>query len=100
MIQTQIQWRRLGGITAVQTAITLTWVIYSLYLPDLLVQLGFAKQLAATLLIIEHGLEAASEPIFGAMSDRSQQKMGTRFPWIILGVVLASAFLIALPIIV
>jgi Na+/melibiose symporter-like transporter len=100
MIQTQIQWRRLGAITAVQSAITLTWVIYSLYLPGLLVQLGFAKELAATLLIIEHGLEAVIEPIFGAMSDRSQQKMGTRFPWISLGVILASAFLIALPIIV
>ena len=97
MTQTQIQWRRLGGIVAVQSSITLAWVIYSLYLPDLLVQLGFAKQLAGVLLIIEHALEALIEPIFGDLSDRSQWRIGTRFPWITLGIGLASACFILLP---
>lgn len=100
MTQTKIQWRRLSGVMAVQSSITLAWVIYSLYLPDLLVQLGFAKTMAATLLTIEHGLEALIEPIFGNLSDRSQRLKGSRFPWIILGVVLTSAFFIALPIVV
>ncbi len=99
MTQTEIQWRRLGGIVAMQGSITLAWVIYALYLPDLLVQLGFARQLAGTLLIIEHALEVLIEPIFGNLSDQSQQKIGTRFPWISLGVILASAFFLALPII-
>ena len=100
MTQSNIQWRRLAGIMAVQSSITLAWVIYSLYLPDLLIKLGFAKTLAGTLLIIEHGLEAAIEPIFGGLSDRSQGEIGSRFPWISLGVVLAASFFIALPIIV
>lgn len=100
MTQTNIQWRRLAGIMAVQSSITLGWVIYSLYLPDLLVQLGFAKTLAATLLMIEHGLEALIEPIFGHLSDRSQRLRGSRFPWIILGVVLTSAFFLGLPMVV
>ena len=97
MTQNQIQWRRLGGIVAVQSSITLAWVIYSLYLPDLLVQLGFAKQLAGVLLIIEHALETLIEPIFGDLSDRSQRQTGTRFPWITLGIGLASACFILLP---
>ncbi len=97
MTQTHIQWRRLGGIVAVQSSITLAWVIYSLYLPDLLVQLGFSKQLAGVLLVIEHALEVVIEPIFGNLSDRSQQQMGTRFPWITLGVGTASGFFILLP---
>lgn len=91
------QWQRLGGIVAVQSAMTLAWVTYSLYLPDLLVQLGFAKGLAGTLLIVEHFLEVIIEPVFGGLSDRSQNRIGSRLPWISLGVILASAFFIGLP---
>ena len=99
MTQTNIQWRRLWGIVAVQSSITLAWVIYSLYLPDLLVQLGFSKGLAGILLIIEHFLEVLIEPIFGGLSDHSQREIGTRFPWITFGVILASACFLALPMI-
>lgn len=98
-IQTNIQWRRLGGIVAVQGSVTLAWVIYSLYLPDLLVRLGFAKELAGTLLIIEHAIEVVVEPTFGYLTDRAAFGKGTRFPWIAIGIALASAFFIALPIV-
>lgn len=91
------QWRRLGGIVAVQSAMTLAWVVYGMYLPDLLVQLGFAKGLAGTLLIVEHFLEVIIEPVFGGLSDRSQNNIGSRLPLIGMGVVLASAFFIGLP---
>lgn len=97
MAQTSIQWGRISGIVAVQGSITLAWVIYALYLPDLLVQLGFAKSLAGTILIVEHILEIAIEPIFGGLSDRSFRDLGTREPLIRLGVVLASAFFLILP---
>lgn len=97
MNQTEIRWWRVGGITAVQGSITLGWVIYNLYLPVLLVQWGFSQELAGLLLIIENALEAVIEPIAGDASDRTQQLMGTRLPFIIAGVVLASALFMALP---
>lgn len=100
MKPTKILWTRLGGIVAVQGAITLAWVIYALYLPDLLIQLGFYPELAKLLLIIENALEAFIEPIFGHFSDQSQRKIGTRLPWINLGVLLASGLFIILPIMV
>ena len=99
MEENKIQWQKIRGIVAVQGSITLSWVIYSLYLPDLLVQLGFTKALAGTILIIEHFLEMAIEPIFGNLSDRSLHDLGTREPWIKLGVILAATFFIILPII-
>jgi len=99
MTQNKIQWQKISGIVAVQGSITLSWVIYSLYLPDLLVQVGFTKALAGTILIIEHFLEMAIEPIFGNLSDRSLHDLGTREPWIKLGVILAATFFIILPII-
>ncbi|MGK7929643.1 MAG: MFS transporter [Spirulina sp.] len=97
MARDRVLWWRVGGITAVQGAITLTWVIYALYLPQLLEQLGFAKELAIVLLTIEHALEAVIEPIAGGLSDRFQRFMGTRFPFIAGGVILASALFIGIP---
>jgi Na+/melibiose symporter-like transporter len=99
MQQENIQWTRLSSIVAVQGVMTLTWVIYALYLPKLLTELGFAKELASTILIIEHFLEVAIEPAFGFLSDRQQVTRGNRFPYITIGIVLASSFFLALPII-
>jgi hypothetical protein len=38
-----ILWAQVGGLAALQGAITLTWVIYNLYLVDLLTRLGFPQ---------------------------------------------------------
>ncbi|MDB9314183.1 MFS transporter [Spirulina sp. CS-785/01] len=97
MTKPEIGWWRVGGITAIQGAITLCWVIYNLYLPVLLVQWGFSQQLAGLLLIIENALEAVIEPLAGDVSDRTQRFLGTRLPFILAGVILASALFIALP---
>ncbi|NJO20111.1 MAG: MFS transporter [Spirulinaceae cyanobacterium RM2_2_10] len=97
MIQARIGWRRVGGITAVQAAITLCWVIYAFYLPELLVDLGYRRELAIILLNLENLLEVAIEPLFGGLSDRTQSQLGTRLPWIGLGVVLSAALLLFLP---
>jgi len=97
MTQARIEWQRVGGITAVQGAITLAWVIYAFYLPELLVDLGFQRELALVLLNIEHILEVAIEPTFGSLSDRAQRRLGTRLPWIGLGVILAAVLLLLLP---
>ena len=71
-----------------------------MYLPQLLVELGFAATLAKTLLIIENALEAVIEPIFGGLSDRLQWRLGTSLNLISLGVIIASALFIAIPVIV
>ncbi len=93
----RIEWQRVLGITALQGTMTLAWVIYAFYLPELLVDLGFDRSLALVLLNLEHLLEVAIEPTFGALSDRSQRRLGTRLPWIGLGVILAAALLLLLP---
>lgn len=98
-MDSKIYWPQVLGLVGVQGAITLAWVIYALYLPDLLVSLGFSQSLAGLLLLIEHGLEACIEPIFGHLSDISQRKRGSRFPWIRLGVGLAAILFLLLPLV-
>ncbi len=93
----RVLWLQVWGLAAVQGAIALTWVIYNLYLPKLLTQFGFPKELATGVLILENILAAVMEPLMGGLSDQAQRWIGTRFPFISFGVVLASAIFIAIP---
>jgi MFS family permease len=73
------------------------WVTYGLYLPLLLKQLGLPPQTALILLAAENAIAVILEPLMGNLSDRSQRWVGTRFPLIAIGVILASALFIAIP---
>ena len=97
MNNAQVLWIKVWGIAALQGAITLSWVIYNLYLPILLIQLGLSSKIAIALLIGENALEAVIEPVFGEFSDRQQQFLGSRIPLITLGILLSSVLFIAFP---
>ena len=96
-ITNKVLWIKVWGIAAVQGSITLTWVIYNLYFPLLLVELGFKKELAIAILIIENILASFIEPIFGWFSDRQQRLVGSKVPLISWGIMLASGLFIILP---
>lgn len=93
----KILWLKVWGIAAIQGAITLTWVIYNLYFPLLLVELGASKELAITLLIIENALESIIEPVFGGLADRYQKLVGSKIPLISIGIILSSACFLLIP---
>ena len=95
-----ILWLQVCGLGMVQGAISITWVIYNLYLPKLLLQFGFPKSLAISLLILENALAVVMEPLMGSLSDNAQRWFGSKFPFITAGVLLSSALLIAIPCIV
>lgn len=87
------------ALALVQGAISLAWVIYNLFLVKLLVQAGLSESLALTLLIIENLLAVLMEPLMGSMSDRMQDQLGSRFPLIAAGLVLAAALFFAIPLV-
>ncbi|MEB3295879.1 MAG: MFS transporter [Synechococcales bacterium] len=92
-----VLWLQVWSLAGMQGAIVLTWVIYNLYLPKLLANFGFPAGLAITILLIENVLAAVMEPLMGGLSDRTQRNMGTRFPFIALGIILSSGLFIAIP---
>lgn len=100
MNSTRVLWVRVWGIAALQGAIALCWVIYNLYLPLLLMQMGLSQELAVTLLIVENILEAIIEPLFGWYSDRQLQIRGTKLPIMTTGIALASLLFILMPCVV
>ncbi|MEM7580072.1 MAG: MFS transporter [Cyanobacteria bacterium P01_A01_bin.80] len=93
----QILWLQVFGLAMVQGAITLSWVIYNFYLPKLLVEFGFSKSLAVSLLILENALAVFMEPLMGSLSDKKQRWVASRFPFIMVGVLLSSGLFIAIP---
>lgn len=92
-----ILWAQVGGLALVQGAITLSWVIYNLYLVELLTGLGFPQTWAAGLLVIENLLGIGMEPLMGTLSDGRQHQVGTRFPLVALGVILAAGLFLLIP---
>lgn len=93
----RVLWLQVWGLATVQGAIALMWVIYNLYLADLLIQVGFPRGLAVGLLVLENLLAMVMEPLMGSFSDRAQQWVGSRFPVIAVGVVLAAVCFILIP---
>ncbi|MGL6282233.1 MAG: MFS transporter [Microcoleaceae cyanobacterium] len=94
---TQVLWLQVWGLAAVQGAILLSWVIYNIYLSQMLVAFGFDSSLAASILVIENILAALMEPLMGTLSDNMQYWLGSRFPFITFGIILASACFILIP---
>jgi MFS family permease len=92
-----VLWFQVFGLAVLQGAITLTWVVYNLYLPKLLGQFGFPKEFAIWLLVVENMLAIALEPLMGALSDRARHDLISRYTLITAGVVLSSALFIGIP---
>ncbi|WP_341528966.1 MFS transporter [Nostoc sp. UHCC 0302] len=95
-----ILWVQVSALAVVQGAITLAWLIYNLYVPQLLTLFGFPASLAIGLLIFENALAAVMEPLMGGLSDQARRWVGSRFPFISSGVILAATLFIAIPCIV
>ncbi|WP_016952101.1 MFS transporter [Anabaena sp. PCC 7108] len=98
--QPSILWVQVWVLAGLQAAITLTWLVYNTYLPQLLTQFGFPPSLAVGILVVENALAVVMEPLMGGLSDQARLKLGSRFPFISVGVILASTLLIAIPCIV
>jgi MFS family permease len=93
--QQSILWRPVIAVAIVQGAITLMWVVYNLYIPLLLKDLGLNPSLGLMLLAIESLLGCVVEPFAGTMNDRTLRAVGVEFP-IVLGGAMASTVLFIL----
>jgi Na+/melibiose symporter-like transporter len=91
------QWLQVWGLAGVQGAITISWVIYGLYLPKLLEQFGLPPTMAGAIFAIEAAIAILMEPLMGWLSDNAQNRLGTRLPFITFGIILSSALFIAIP---
>ncbi|MCB0213353.1 MAG: MFS transporter [Anaerolineae bacterium] len=92
-----VQWVRVLGLAALHGAITITWIIYNLYMPALLSQFGYSLTLAQSILVFENLLAVVIEPTVGALSDQASRQGDGRFPFITWGVRVAAAAFFVIP---
>jgi hypothetical protein len=92
-----ILWSQVLGVAFVQGAISLCWLIYSLYIPAMLVSAGLDERMAVSLVTIENFLAAGIEPVMGGLSDRWQVWLGTKMPLIAAGAIASAGLFILLP---
>ena len=90
-------WYRIISLAALQGAISLTWLIYNIYLPKLLISYGFSPSLAISLIVVENAIAFVLEPLFGSLSDRTYRWIATKFGFVSFGVILSSAISILIP---
>jgi len=94
-LQPSVLWLPTVALAAVQGAITLSWVTYSVHLPTLLAQTKLTAAFAPTLLLIEALLAIVLEPVMGNIGDRLE-KTNRRFPMIWVGVGLSALLFVML----
>jgi MFS family permease len=92
-------WYKIIALSGLQGAITLTWLIYNIYLPQLLISYGFAPSLAVTLVIIENATAVILEPLFGSLSDRVYRWIATKLGLVSFGVLLTATLTLLIPMI-
>lgn len=98
--ETAVAWVRVSGVAAIHGAITITWLIYNLYLPELLAQFGFPETAARAILVVENLLVVLVEPTMGGLSDQTTRWWNSRFPFIFGGVIVAATTFMVVPVIV
>jgi len=91
------RWGPVLALAGLHAAVTLAWVVYNLYLVELLVRAGFDAYLASVLITVEGVLGAVIEPLTGALSDRVRRTLFRRFFLVLGGVLLAALLFVALP---
>lgn len=96
-VPSKTYWQPVLAMALMQGAIILCWIVYRLYIPDLLGQFGFPKGAAIIILAIEGFLAVLVEPLFGSLSDRLKTLWGLRAPFVTIGVLIASALFLLLP---
>lgn len=93
----QVRWQPVTALAGVNAAITLSWIIYRIYLVSLVTRAGFPAGFAPFLLLIESILAIVVEPWAGDTSDRTLRRLGGRFYVILIGCGLTSLLFVLLP---
>src|SRR5215472_3448029 len=91
------RWGPVLSLAGLHGAVSLAWVVYNLYLVQLLVRAGFDAYLATVLLTVEGLVAAVLEPLMGSLSDRARTGLFRRFHLVLGGALLASFLFVALP---
>jgi MFS family permease len=83
--------------------ITLFWSVYNSYLPlmlrDLLIESRYTSLIVGAIMTLDNIAAITLQPYFGARSDLTWNRHGRRMPYILLGMPIAAAFFLLVPVV-
>jgi len=86
--------KQIVSLAALEAAITIGWLAYEKYQPQLLLKFSFT-QFASILLIAQGVLGAIFHPLSGKWADKAFKEKGSKFPVIISGAAFAAVIFVA-----
>jgi len=86
---TTVLWQQVWGLALLQSAVALSWQVYSAGQPVILRKFDLAASLGL-LSLVPGFLGLTLDPLMGRVNDRVQQRFGSRLPMINLGAILTS----------
>lgn len=78
-------------------AASIVWPIYNNYVPIMLETYVKSGTLIGAIMTIDNVFAVIFQPLFGALSDRTNTKFGRRMPFLLIGVPLAAIFCSLIP---
>lgn len=77
--------------------ISLAWSIYNSYVPVFLSGLIKSSTVVGTIMTIDNLFGVLFQPLFGRLSDRTQNRFGRRMPYLLVGIPLSALFFFFIP---
>jgi len=77
--------------------ISLAWSIYNSYVPVFLSGLIKSSTVVGTIMTIDNLFGVLFQPLFGRLSDRTQNRFGRRMPYLLVGITLSALFFFFIP---
>ncbi|MBE6038820.1 MAG: SLC45 family MFS transporter [Anaerofustis stercorihominis] len=94
----KLNYKRTFVIGLVFFSITMMASLHDSLTPKILYSFGVGETLIGIIMAVDNVFAIAMMPLFGYLSDRTNSKYGKRTPFFFVGTILASVFLIMLPI--
>ncbi len=78
-------------------ATTIAWAVYNAYVPVLLESYVSSAFLIGIIMTIDNIFGVVFQPLFGALSDKTKARKGTRMPFILIGIPICAVLLVFIP---
>lgn len=99
----KLDYRKMFTVGLGFMVITLFWSVYNAYLPlmlrNLLIENRYTSLLVGAIMTLDNIAAITLQPYFGARSDLTWNRHGRRMPYILLGMPVAAAFFLLVPLV-
>ncbi len=77
--------------------VNIIWSLYNVKVPLYLAELGLSGMIVGMVMALDNVFAVVFQPIFGALSDKTNTRYGRRMPYLLIGIPLSAVFFSLIP---